>query len=309
MRHGVEGRLRRVLAMLVWLDGRDPVSVPALCRRFGVTRRQLEVDLAAAATMAPGDAPGGAPLLEIDTEADTVELVFLPGVFRIRGRLSREEAFATLAVGNAARELLGADTEALTSALEKLEAALEVGRHLAVDIDHPEHLGTIRAAIAEHRTLEIDYWSAWREERTVRRIDPLHVFFTEGEWYVTGADHRAGGHRRFRLDRLVDCRPTGDHFEPVDVQEDLRSFTTPQVPFEEVKVRFGASAAWVPEYVAGEVVEEDDDGFVMRLTTVGELWLSRLLLRTGGQVLEPASLVELHRRAAQRTLALYTSTQ
>lgn len=305
MRHSVEGRLQRVLAMLVWLQGRDPVTFDELCERFSVTPRQLRQDLAAIETMSPDD-----PTLHIDLRVDeaagTVELEALPRALRRPGRLSRAESFAALAVGRAALELLGDDeVPALRSALAKLEAALDEGSQLAVDIDEPGHLDAVRAAAAERRTLEVDYWSAWRDELSTRRIDPIRVYYAQGEWYLACHDHRAGAFRRFRVDRILGCRDTGATFEPDPVDADLEVFTPPKILATEVVVRFPADAAWVPEYVAGTVTDEDADGFTMRLTSVGESWLARLLLRTGGQVLEPDDLVELRRDTARRVLARY----
>jgi len=306
MRHSVEGRLQRALAMLAWLDGRDPVPIADLCERFSVSPHQLRKDVIAIQTMAPGDDPLLSPVIHIDEEAQTVELEHLPSVLGHAGRLSRAESFAALAVGRAALELLDDDDAPhLASALEKLEGALEEGRQLAVDIDEPGHLDAVRAAAAEHRTIEIDYWSAWRDELSTRRVDPLRAFYAKGEWYLTCHDHHSGELRHFRIDRIIGCRETTETFEPYEIDPSLEAFTAPKILATEVLVRFPATASWVPEYVAGTVSDEDDDGYRMRLTSVGESWLARLLLRTGGEVVEPADLVDLRRSTAQRILDLY----
>ena len=306
MRHRVEGRLERSLAMLVWLDGRDPVPVADLCERFAVSRRQLLADLAAIGTMAPGDDPTQCPVLDHDEAADTVELLWAPQAMLLPAQLSRRESFAALAVGRAALGLLDEDAvPALRSALVKLEAALDEGRQLAIDIDEPGHLARVRAAVDEHRTLEIDYWSSWRDELTTRRVDPLRAFYAQGEWYVACRDHRSGQLRRFRVDRIVACRSTDDTFAPPVLHPDLEVFTAPAGLATEVEVRFPAAARWVPEYVAREVVDADDAGFTLRCTSVGESWLARLLLRTGGQVVAPSELAGLRAATARRVLERY----
>ena len=311
MRHSVESRLQRALAMLAWLDGRDPVPLDELAERFDVTRYQLLRDLAAIETMAPGgaqDVGALSPGIHIDEDADTVEVTFLPDAFRRRGRLTRAESFAALAVGSAALELLEPDeAPALATALDKLAAALEEGRMLAVDFDNPLHLDVVRRAVEDRRRLEVVYWSAWRDERTTRRIDPYRVFFAQGEWYAPAWCHLAGGFRRFRVDRILSCTDTGETFDRRDVDDSLEVFTAPKVAATEVLAWFPVDAAWVPEYVAGQVVDEDQDGFTMRLTAVGETWLARLLLRTGGEVLEPEGLVALRRTTARRVLDGYAA--
>lgn len=308
MRHSVESRLQRALAMLAWLYYRDPVPLDELAERFEVSRHQLLKDLAAIDTMAPGgqvDDELFAPTVVIDEAADTVQ-VDVPQLFRPRPKMTRAESFAALAVGSAALELLDPeDAPALATALRKLADALEEGHQLAVDFDDPLHLDAVRRAAEDRRRLEIAYWSAWRDERTTRRIDPYRVFYAQGEWYAPAWCHLAGGFRRFRVDRILTCTDTGETFEPRDVDDSLAVFTAPTVPATRVLARFPAEASWVPEYVAGELVDEDDDGFTMWLTAVGETWLARLLLRTGGEVLEPEALVPLRRATARRVLARY----
>lgn len=309
MRHSVEGRLQRVLALMVWLCGRDPVPMDDLCERFSVSRHQLRKDLAAIETMTPGDPLGTFPVVDVDEEADTVEIVDLPSVLKRPGRLSRTEAFAALAIGKAALELLDDDeVPALASALAKLEDALAEGRQLAIDIDEPGHLEVVRDAAAERHTLEVDYWSAWRDELSTRCIDPIHAFYAQGEWYLTCHDHGSGELRRFRIDRIIGCRPTGERFEPYDLDPGLEVFTPPKILATEVTVWFPVEAGWVPEYVAGTVTAEDDAGYTMELTSVGASWLARLLLRTGGQVLAPDDLLELRRDSARRVLDRYEGT-
>ena len=83
-----------------------------------------------------------------------------------------------------------------------------------VAIDAPEFLEAVRTAAEHDQRLEIDYWSAGRDELTTRRIDPTAVFFALGEWYVDAYCHRAAGDRLFRVDRIRGVRPTGEHFEP-----------------------------------------------------------------------------------------------
>jgi proteasome accessory factor C len=303
-RHSVEGRLERALALVAWMHRRDPVSPDELCARFGVSRRQLDQDLAAIETMAlGGDRDFGPQLIRHEDGTVSVEA---RDVWKLHGRLSRQDAFAVLAVGRTAVSLLGSDdAPALESALAKLEAGLEEGRQLAVDIERPEHLDLVRSAIAERRTLEVDYWSAWRDVLSTRCIDPLHAFYAQGEWYVTCYCHERNELRRFRVDRILEARETGSTFDLRPVDPDLEVFTAPSKLATEVVAWFPAAAAWVPEYVAGEVIDANGEGFEMRLTSVGETWLARLLLRTGGAVVGPEDLVDLRRATARRVLARY----
>ena len=125
---------------------------------------------------------------------------------RRRSRLARRRT-RSLAVP-------GSDPDGpLATALAKLEDALELPG-LVVDVGEPGQLAAIRDAVAHHRRVEIEYWSAGRDELTTRRIDPEVVFFATGEWYVGAYCHRARDERMFRVDRIRSVEPTGETFEP-----------------------------------------------------------------------------------------------
>jgi len=68
------------------------------------------------------------------------------------------------------------------------------------------------------------------------------------------------------------------------------------------------AAAWVAESYPVASAETRADGWlVVQLAVTSERWLERLLLRVGpeAQVLAPAELADVGRRAAQRLLARY----
>ena len=63
---------------------------------------------------------------------------------------------------------------------------------------------TCGAAVDDERQVELDYWSAGRDDRTHRVVDPWRVFSDEGAWYLQAWCHRAGDARVFRVDRMQD---------------------------------------------------------------------------------------------------------
>lgn len=304
MRHPVEDRLQRLLAILAYLAEHGSARLDDLAIRYRVTRHQLETDLRLAMFVGipPYDLPDETP--EIYIEGDTVS-AWIPEHFRHQPRLNRAEAFAVLTTGRAALEL-NPSLGALRSALDKLEKALEIGGGVDVEIDEPPALEHFREACTDRRRLEIVYWSAWRDELSTRRVDPLHVFYAEGAWYAVCADDLSGSIRRFRLDRVERCRGTGETFEPRPGSEvfDMAVFEPPE-DVTTVQLRLPVTARWVTDYVGVRVVEAGEDHLVVELRAVGAVWLERLLLRTGGEVLEPAELRGLESKVAQRVLAHY----
>ncbi|WP_263168932.1 helix-turn-helix transcriptional regulator [Streptomyces sp. SCSIO ZS0520] len=75
-------------------------------------------------------------------------------------------------------------------------------------------------ACAARTTVGIGHRS-WRQEETVRELDPYGVVFHTGRWYVLGYDHLREARRTFRIDRVtaVTPRPRGftvpEDFDPV----------------------------------------------------------------------------------------------
>lgn len=76
----------------------------------------------------------------------------------------------------------------------------------------------VRAGIVGTQRLAMAYRGRDGREST-REIDPLGLVDKGGRWYLVAGT--AAGQRTFRLDRVVECRPTGETFErPADFDLD-----------------------------------------------------------------------------------------
>ncbi len=169
-------------------------------------------------------------------------------------------------------------------------------------------LDAVRDAAAHHARLEIDYWSAGRNELTTRRIDPMVVFFALGAWYVGAYCHRAGDERMFRVDRIRGLRSTGEHFEADPTAFESGEVYNPEPTDPRVTLRLAPAAAWVAEAHPTQSVTERPDGTLDVTLIVSErAWLDRLLLRLGpdAEVVEPHALRTAGAAAAQRVLGRY----
>jgi proteasome accessory factor C len=303
-----EHELSRILALVPWIvahPGRPKAEVAA---QFAITVAQLESDLDLVLMIGvPPYSP--AEYIDVDAEGDTVT-IRLADYFRRPLRLDPSEGLALLAAGRALLSVPGSDPRGpLATALEKLEAALELPG-LVVKIDAPEFLDAVRAAAGNDERLEIDYWSAGRDELTTRRIDPSTVFFALGEWYVDAWCHRANDERLFRVDRIRAVRPTGERFEAAASVPGPGEVYRPRSDDPRVTLLLPASATWVAESYPAEMVEETPDGHLrVRLAVSEPAWLARLLLRVGPDALveDPPGLRAAAAEAAARITARYRS--
>ena len=77
-----------------------------------------------------------------------------------------------------------------------------------------ETFRTISRAVLKRRSLEIDYWTAWRNEETRRKIDPHHLTLIENDWYLIAYCHFRNEVRMFAAVRIRAARETGETFQP-----------------------------------------------------------------------------------------------
>ncbi len=103
-------RLRRLLAMIPWLAGRDGPTVEEVLARFGLTRRQLDEDLDLLMVVGvPPYTPD--ELFEMTIEDGRVFARLTPSFDRPL-RLSPDEALAVVVAGRAVADVPGADPRA-----------------------------------------------------------------------------------------------------------------------------------------------------------------------------------------------------
>jgi len=133
--------------------------------------------------------------------------------------LTEEESMAILLVGSAVsqNDFLPYN-DSLDSALEKIRRSLsksawaeiqETMPNVSVMVDKLSDcheidslLEEVTEAIAHKCGIAITYYSLHRDAYDERQIDPYHLFYQGGAWYVIGHCHVRNDVRTFRLDRI-----------------------------------------------------------------------------------------------------------
>jgi proteasome accessory factor C len=308
-----EERLRRLLAIVPYVVRHPGAPMEEISRLFDVPQGALAEDLNLLfLTGLPPYTP--ADLIEVEIDGGRV-WIRMAEHFARPVRLTRAEALALYLRGS---ELLGApglpEAEALRSALNKLATSLgpEALGKLQVEVgeapaEEAAHLEAVRDASARRERLEVDYYSASRDEFTTRRIDPEQVFSAIGNWYVVAWDGRSDAERLFRVDRIRATRPTGEVFEPRGLLGQGRELYTPSGEDIRVRLRVRPGARWIAEYYAVEEAEERNGSLEVTLPTKDLAWMAKLVLRLGGhaEILDPPELRDLVRRSAEETLSRY----
>lgn len=304
-------RLRRLLAMIPWLAGRDGPTVEEVLARFGLTRRQLEEDLDLLMVVGvPPYTPD--ELFEMTIEDGRVFARLTPSFDRPL-RLSPDEALAVVVAGRAVADVPGADPAGpLARALAKVAGVLGVEGDDVLDIDlgpvAEPTLAALQQAVLDRRQVVIDYYALGRDERAERTVDPWLVVNDAGAWYLVGHDHRSAARRTFRIDRVVSVRVLDEGFDaPADPPVAGMFSATADAP--RVTLELDDAGRWVADAYPVEAAEVVDGATIrVVLAVTATPWLERLLLRLGphGRVVDgPAELVAAGASAAARVLARY----
>jgi proteasome accessory factor C len=166
--------------------------------------------------------------------------------------------------------------------------------------------------VGEGRRVRLDYYAYGRDERSTRDVDPVAVFAHEGSWYVRGWCHQAGGHRLFRVDRVVEVTPLDHTFDAAALAgaTDAGGVFAAGPEDPRITLDVAPSARWVVDTYPVEDVRTTEDGRLrVRLAVTATPWLERLLLRLGpdARVVEAddPSHQQAGRRAAERILDRY----
>jgi proteasome accessory factor C len=306
-------RLRRLLALVPYAVRHPGTSVEELARVFDVDQGDLLNDLNLLfVTGLPPYGPGD--LVDVQIEGGRV-WISMADHFSRPVRLTRGEALALYLGAAALLGTEGPEAQALEDALKKLRHALggEGLEELHVEVEQTAGrrgpLEAVRVAAESQERLEIDYYSASRDEVTTRQIDPEQVFSAIGNWYVVAWDRRSDQERMFRVDRIRDVRPTGETFEPRGLLGQGRPLYDRGAEDVRVRLLLHPGARWVAEYYEVEGASERGPDLEVVLPAKDLAWVAKLILRLGGEaeVLDPPELRDLAREAADQALGLYNS--
>jgi proteasome accessory factor C len=172
--------------------------------------------------------------------------------------------------------------------------------------DLSQRLAKIETAIFRNKTITFDYYTMERDEVGARKVDPYHLLFQGGQFYLLGRAHERDAIRVFRLSRIrgkvaYATKAEHDFKRPTDF--DPRSYATrADWQFGEP---VGQAEVWISERIAWQVKRhfgrfgtirpaEDDSGdmiFVTEYASVRQLAAWALRLGEHARILGPDELV------------------
>ncbi|MEX1142178.1 MAG: WYL domain-containing protein [Thermoleophilaceae bacterium] len=191
-------------------------------------------------------------------------------------------------------------TDAAQQSVRLAMTASSGGRDLSA------RLSKVETAIFRRKTILFDYYTLGRDAEERRKVDPYHLLFQGGQFYLVGYSHERDAIRVFRLSRMrgkVGYASKAEHDFQRPEDFDPREYARrADWQFGEAK---GTARIWLSDRIdwlvrrhlgpdVGTVVEERDDGVVFE-TPYGDArqliaWV--LGLRERARILEPDELAE-----------------
>ncbi len=168
-----------------------------------------------------------------------------------------------------------------------------------------QRLSKVETAIFRRKTILFEYYTLGRDDQSKRKVDPYHLLFRGGQFYLVGYAHERDDIRVFRLSRMrgkvgYSSKAEHDFQRPEDF--DPRTYATRadwQLGDEQdvAKVWLSDRIDWLVRRHLGPDVgtlEETDDGAVFTTAYGDSRQLISWVLGLGprARILEPAELVE-----------------
>jgi len=277
-------RMQRLLSIVPWIAHHDGPRIDEVCERFHLGREELLADLDVVFMVGvPPYTPD--TLIEVLTEDERV-WIHLGEFFRRPLRLTAEQGLALLTAGAAVASTPGADPDGpLAHALRKVGDALGAKGATPLDVElgagDEERLGLLRAAVDTGRQLEVDYYTAGRDDHAVRVVEPHRLYARDGAWYLLGWCHRAEGQRVFRVDRMRGVEVLD---LPVDRSRQLHDDGYVAASDDHrVTVALPAAGRWVTQQFPVEKLKQVRGEVHVTFAVSGPAFLARLLLRFGAE--------------------------
>lgn len=166
------------------------------------------------------------------------------------------------------------------------------------------------------KRVEFSYCSPVSNQKTVRKVDPYHLFNYMGTWHLVGYCHLRKGLRDFNLARIKDIAVLTDLFTPRDNFSSQRYFNSAFGLYKgevssEVTIRFTPEKAkWIQDQVwhreqKKQVLPDGSMELSFPVADFSEITMEILKHGSGVKVIRPASLRARIRQEAEKIISLY----
>lgn len=301
--------ISRLFEMVHLLLGKKQMTAKDLASHFEVSTRTIyrDVDTLSAA---------GIPIYA--TKGNGGGIGLLDNYVLNKALLSKDERTEILASLQGIQALGGPD---VNPTLKKLSSVFTASRSNWIDVDFSnwgagneerEKFSLLKTAILETLVITFDYYGT-SGEHTLRRVEPLKLFYKGHAWYIYAYCQMRGDYRFFRVTRMKSIVCLDDTFDrdmPNSIWDDTHE---PQQQMITVVLNTDAS-------LSHRVYDECDPSCItplekgrlqIKMTLPENEWLYGYILSYGSsvEVLEPAHLRTTIKERLALALKRYDSTR
>ncbi|TCL65917.1 putative DNA-binding transcriptional regulator YafY [Hydrogenispora ethanolica] len=208
-------RLPRLLKLIHTIQNHPGLSSEELARECGIGSRQIFRDLRVLDY-------AGVPLYN-DNGYRLAENFLLQDIsFSLDEALSLlyglklvERQKALFPVKRVKERIMALLPRGLRDEIENLDGRVDVVAGFSADYSMKGDLfRNLNLAMRESKRIELEYYCFSRDDSNVRTIDPYHLIFKDGFWYLVGLCHWRKEQRQFRVDRIRKLRVLPEKFVP-----------------------------------------------------------------------------------------------
>ncbi|WP_303317822.1 YafY family protein [Flavivirga abyssicola] len=214
-------RLTRITSILIQLQSKKVVTAKEIADRFEISLRTVYRDIK---TLQEAGVPIGS---ENGVGYFIVDGYSLPPIM-----ITEEEANALIVseklISNQGDKSLTKDFNSVLIKIKSVLRSLEKENVAKLEnriipsyrknAFESNWLSLIQKSITNARVLEIVYHSIYKDEQTLRNVEPLGVYYTDKAWIMIAHCKLRNETREFRLDRILKINSTLQTF---DYQEDF----------------------------------------------------------------------------------------
>ncbi|QDQ97376.1 helix-turn-helix transcriptional regulator [Tomitella fengzijianii] len=322
-------RVSRLLALVPLISANQGRLKSEIAKDMGITVKQLEKDLGIL-WMCGRPGLGGGDLIDVAFTGDTVEVTDSQGIDRPLRLTTTEASALLLALGFLVEQQSSIMPAAARNAMFKIEqaaretaagsapaqdgAVTERPSEPAADTSDPAAADAVRDAVNRGRALRMQYYSATRDARTERVVDPVRIQLVAGNSYLQAWCRLAEGERMFRLDRIDSAEVLEEASDPHSAEQvdALADFYDSAAGLPQVHLAVAPDCLWALDYFPmNDLADHTDGGKEVSLRYASEDWLRRFLLSFGGRIRildRPAMSQLVHARAVD-ALDAYARTE
>jgi proteasome accessory factor BC len=186
--------------------------------------------------------------------------------------------------------------------------------------DLSQRLSKVETAIFRRKTIVFDYYTIGRDSTESRKVDPYHLLFKGGQFYLIGHSHERGATRVFRVSRIrgkvgYSSKAEHDFNRPEDFDPRDYAVRTDWQLGEPI----GRASIWLSDRIdwlalrhfghAGEVTETDD-GVVFETDYSNARQMASWVLGLGehARIQGPPELLEEARRRLEAVIEGHTGS-